>query len=102
MKIIRNLAAGNITLRINMNNSLHADSMCFVRVEVYYNDFLLEIPVYRYCEKVIEITSVAVSLNDNISGNLMNAYEALHKKGIVEKKELKFLNAWLKDVDHLI
>lgn len=68
----------------------------------YYNDFLSEIPVYRYSEEVIEITTGAISVNCSISGNLMNSYEALHKKRIVEKKELKVLNAWLKDVDHLI
>ncbi len=60
-----------------------------------------EIPVYQYCENVIEITDAAVSLNYSITDNLINAYEALYKKGIVKQKELKVLIAWLKDLEHL-
>lgn len=67
----------------------------------YYNDFLLEIPVYKYCEQVIGITTGALNSTYNIADNLVNAYEALHKKSIVKKRELKVLEAWLKDVEDL-
>ena len=65
----------------------------------YVKDFISEIPMYKHCEEVMEITSNAIRANDGISGNLYNTYEALLKKGIVDSKELEVLSAWLRDLE---
>ena len=65
----------------------------------YMKDFLLEIPMYEHCEKVVEIASGVISAHDSIPNNIFNAYDALHKNKIVEKNELEVLTAWLKDLD---
>lgn len=64
----------------------------------YFKDFVSEIPMYKHCEEVMEITSGAISVNNSINDNLYNTYEALLKKEIVEKRELDVLSAWLKDI----
>ena len=70
-------------------------------VHNFYKDFLSEIPVYRYSEDIIEITRSAIHSKYSIDENLMNAYEALYKKGIVKKIELAVLNEWLKELQLL-
>jgi hypothetical protein len=67
----------------------------------YMKDFISEIPMYQYTEDVIELTAAAVKSGQSIENNLFNAYEALHKKAIVEAGELDVLNAWLKDLGEL-
>lgn len=64
----------------------------------YVKDFISEIPMYKHCEEVMEITSASVSAGVGINDNLYNTYEALLKKGIVEDRELNVLSAWLKDI----
>lgn len=64
----------------------------------YVKDFISEIPMYKHCEEVMEVTSAAISTSASINDNLYNTYEALLKKGIVEDKELIVLSAWLKDI----
>lgn len=68
----------------------------------YVKDFISEIPMYKHCEDVMEITSATVSGSRSIPDNLFNTYEALLKKRIVEQKELTVLTAWLKDISELI
>ena len=68
----------------------------------YMKDFISEIPMYKHCVEVMEITSAAISTNNSIEDNLFNTYEALHKKNIVEAKELEVLSAWLKDIADLM
>ncbi|MFH0734325.1 MAG: STELLO glycosyltransferase family protein [bacterium] len=67
----------------------------------YMKDFLSEVPMYRYSEKVIEIVSNAITKNDSIESNLYNSYNALLKENIVCDKEMIILDAWLKDINKL-
>jgi hypothetical protein len=60
-----------------------------------FEDFLLEIPMYRYSEKIIEIVESVVTSNNSIENNLFNAYEALLAHDIVEARELHILSIWL-------
>lgn len=64
----------------------------------YFKDFLSEIPMYQYTEKVIELTNKVIKKDDSISNNLFSAYEELYKNEIVIKKELDVLSAWLKEI----
>lgn len=64
----------------------------------YFKDFISEIPMYQYSEDVIDIVTGSVRSGSGIEENLFMAYEALLQKGIVEAKELKVLDAWLKDI----
>lgn len=64
----------------------------------FMKDFVSEIPMYKHCREVIEITSGAIHAGRSIDANLFSTYEALYKKGIVEEKELEVLTAWLKDI----
>lgn len=67
----------------------------------YFKDFLSEIPVFRYADDVIDITTGAVVAGQSISDNLMNVYHALCKKDIVPAQELEILEAWLLDVQEI-
>ncbi len=64
----------------------------------YVKDFVSEIPMYQYCNEVIDITTGAITANESIAHNLYNVYDALRKKGIVIDKELQVLEAWLLDI----
>jgi hypothetical protein len=67
----------------------------------YMKDFISEIPMYQHCERVIDIVSSSISLEDSIETNLLNAYKSLFKENIVCEKELKTLEVWLKDIERL-
>jgi hypothetical protein len=67
----------------------------------YFKDFISEIPMYETCEKVIEITSNNISTNLSIESNLYNVYNALLNQKIVETREMKTLEDWLKDLSIL-
>ena len=64
----------------------------------YMKDFISEIPMYEYGEKVVESVSKSISTTESIENNLFNAYNALLKENIVCKKEIITLEAWLKDI----
>lgn len=68
----------------------------------YMSDFVSEIPMYQYCERVVEIVSSVISKEDNISTNLYNAYNSLLNGGIVCDAEIISLEAWLKDLNKLL
>jgi hypothetical protein len=67
----------------------------------YFKDFLSEIPMYKYCDNIINITSNVITKDESILNNLFNAYVELRKHNIVESKELVTLDAWLKDLDYI-
>lgn len=64
----------------------------------YLKDFHSEIPCYLETKKVIEIALQAIKSNYSIKDNLQEVYIALFNNNIVEKTELKILDAWLKDI----
>jgi hypothetical protein len=64
----------------------------------YFEDFLSEIPMYKYSAKVLEIAKTVVSKDTTVSDNLFNVYKALYYNNIVDKKELFTLEAWLRDI----
>lgn len=68
----------------------------------YMKDFVSEIPMYQYSEKVVELVSRAVSKSRSINENMFYAYEALFGENIVNKEEMKVLEAWLKDLETLM
>jgi hypothetical protein len=66
----------------------------------YFKDFLSEIPMYQYCEKVVEVVAAVISNNNNIYDNMHQAYCSLHTEGIVCKEEIYMLEAWIKDLQN--
>lgn len=64
----------------------------------YLKDFDSELPMYKHCREVMDITGGAIRAGDSISANLYHAYEGLCKNGIVEQRELDVLTAWLRDI----
>ena len=67
----------------------------------YMKDFISEIPMYKSCESVIEIVTNSISASESVESNLYSAYESLLKKDIIPDKEMKTLDAWLRDIQHL-
>lgn len=65
----------------------------------YMKDFISEIPMYQYCESIIDYVSGSISLSESIESNLFNSYKSLLKAKIVCNKEMLTLEAWLKDID---
>lgn len=61
----------------------------------YFRDFISEIPMYSFTERVVEVVAGVVTSSRSIADNLFVAYEALHGAGIVEQRELGLLRAWL-------
>lgn len=66
----------------------------------YFDDFLLEIPMYVYTEKVIEIVTSVISKNKNLIDNLYEAYAALLKSHIVKDNEINTLEGWFMDIEN--
>jgi len=64
-------------------------------------DFISEIPMYQHCEQVIDLVTNSLNKSDSIETNLYNAYNSLLKANIVGSKEMKTLEAWLKDLNKL-
>lgn len=64
----------------------------------YMKDFISEIPMYEYCEKVMELVSNSISKSESIETNLYNAYKALLKEGIICELEMKMVETWLQDI----
>jgi hypothetical protein len=64
-------------------------------------DFTLEIPMYLNIKKVVQIAKSEVNPKKNILDNLINIYNGLYREGIVDKKELILLEAYLEDVSKL-
>lgn len=61
----------------------------------YFKDFESEVPMYLHTEKSLAAVISAMS-NAPVKDNLYNAYEALLKIDVVEKREMTVLNEWLK------
>jgi STELLO glycosyltransferases len=64
----------------------------------YMKDFISEIPMYQYCEKVVELVLKAISSSQSIEDNLFNAYKSLLDSSIVCDEEIQTLEAWLNDL----
>ena len=62
-------------------------------------DFESEIPCYLYAGKMVNIVDRAIRRGKPITENLYLAYEALHKNGIVERRELDLLKDWIDDIN---
>lgn len=66
------------------------------------NDFESEIPMYLHTEKVVDLVKETINPKLKIDENLRNAYIRLSEEGIVEKNEIKSLNAWIQDVNMIL
>jgi len=67
----------------------------------YFEDFIEEIPMYKHTSVIIKIINEVISVKETIGNNLYNAYKALEKNKIVHSKELKVLEAWLKELSSI-
>jgi len=65
----------------------------------YMKDFISEIPMYQYSERIIELVISSISISKTIETNLYNTYIRLQKENIVCENELTALEAWLKDIE---
>lgn len=64
----------------------------------YMEDFRSEVPVYLDGERTVEIVESAVKKENTVTINLLLAYQALAKEGIVTSQELRLLDAWVSDL----
>jgi hypothetical protein len=64
----------------------------------YMKDFISEIPMYKSCDRIIEIVSEVISSSKSIEDNIFSAYEALRREDIVCDEELETLKLWLSDL----
>ena len=64
----------------------------------YLADFESEIPCYLHPERIVAVVGGAIRGGGQIADDLMLAYEALLKAGIVLDREMRVLEAWLKDI----
>ncbi len=99
--IWRGLVALRI-LHLNSQSLIYSSATNF-QIRNYHNffkDFLDEIPVYLNSKKIIEILySLKLTAGENkIMENLFLIYSKLIQKKIFPKKEMVYLNAWLKDL----
>lgn len=66
----------------------------------YMKDFESEVPVYLHARKTVEVVRGAISGSD-IKTNLLAAYQALEKEGIVTNQEIQLLDSWLEDISRI-
>ncbi len=64
-----------------------------------FKDFLSELPCYVHAERVVGTVTEAVSPSATMAANLVAAYACLAREGVVPDGELRFLEAWLEDLD---
>ncbi|SFF37681.1 STELLO glycosyltransferase family protein [Spirosoma endophyticum] len=67
----------------------------------YMKDFVSEIPMYEYTEKVIDVVTRTISIDKSIESNLYDSYDSLLKADIVSANEMKTLEAWLTDLKNI-
>ncbi len=67
------------------------------------SDFNLEVPMYLNNKKIYGILDKLKFKKGEkkYSSNLLIAYQALIKNKIISKNELKYLNAWIKDLNNI-
>jgi hypothetical protein len=61
----------------------------------YLEDFESEVPMYLHTQKSLEAVCKSISTG-SVTGNLYNAYEALLKIKVADKREIVLLKEWLK------
>ena len=65
------------------------------------NDFRSEVSMYSNMNEIFQIIFECCKHNSSISDNLINCYSELRKNDYVEENELKILNLWMADLNHL-
>lgn len=70
-------------------------------VHNYMDDFISEIPMYQHCDKIVDLVTKAISGDNSVEVNLLNAYHALLDNQIVCEKEIITLQSWLADIKSL-
>jgi len=66
------------------------------------NDFRSEVSMYSNMDEIFHIIYDSCKIKHSISDNLISCYSELHKNNYVEENELKILNSWMADLNHLI
>jgi hypothetical protein len=66
-------------------------------------DFKDEIPMYLNNKKIINtILKIRLKKGEkNYLSNLLNCYQVLIKKKFIQKREIKYLKAWISDIKKL-
>jgi hypothetical protein len=64
----------------------------------YLEDFASEVPFYLHARDVLDIAAAAVRPDTSVSQNLVLAYEALGRRGLVDASEPALVSAWLSDL----
>lgn len=103
--IWRSLIAINILKKNGKKILFHGTTMYQERnLHNLNNDFEQEIPMYLLNKKIYETLKIInfKTGRHNYTYNLILSYETLIKKGFIEKKEIKFLKAWISDCKSLI
>jgi len=65
------------------------------------NDFRSEMSMYSNMNEIFHIIYDSCKIKHSISDNLINCYSELRKNNYVEDTELKILNSWMADLNHL-
>lgn len=63
----------------------------------FQQDFELEVPMYLHSERIVALVADCISRQRSLEDNLLEAYQALCRAGIVCRNEIKTLEAWLAD-----
>jgi len=66
------------------------------------SDFRSEISMYSNMDEIFHIIYDSCKIKHSISDNLTNCYSALYKNDFVDENELKILNSWMEDLNHLL
>ena len=102
--IWRSYIATHIMNKLNMK-ILFTSSTVYQKRNIHnlYNDFKLEIPVYRDVENLIkELNTVKIyKTKDYMLINLFNCYKKLIDKKFFDKKELTLIKLWCDDMSKI-
>jgi hypothetical protein len=68
----------------------------------YLDDFKSEVPIFLDARKIGELANISVKKEVGISKNMIACYDAYINAKIVDSSEMKYLNAWLEDLQDIM
>ncbi len=102
--IYRGYITSNILNKLNLKTLFHSPNLVQNRnVHDLFNDYQQELPIYQNSTKILKMLQKLNFSKDknDLEKCMIKSYKLMIKLKLINKKELKFLNAWIKDINNI-
>ncbi len=102
--IYRGYIASNILNKLNLKTLFHSPNLIQNRNDHdLFNDYQQELPIYQNSAKILDqLQKLNFSKEkNNLAKCLIKSYKLMIKLGLIKKTELKYLEAWIKDIQKI-